>query len=153
MQVKYLDVLPTTCKDQSEGVVRALVVEDMLKHDTLFFATEVVDGDMKLAPLKGLADILWQVYDNPKMPIAIWNKSLEYKVGFFQFNDKNEKVMMLFDLDKNETFKNTALRHISEEAGEKMAKVCPEDGCYVLYLDCLECEDRAECNKEGKEEK
>ena len=26
-----------------------------------------------------------------------------------------------------------------------MAKICPQTGEYVLYVDCLECEDRGRC--------
>ena len=29
-----------------------------------------------------------------------------------------------------------------------MAKICPMRGSTVLYLDCLECEDKNECGKE-----
>ncbi len=28
-----------------------------------------------------------------------------------------------------------------------MAKICPQTGEKVLYLDCLECEDRKDCDK------
>ena len=28
-----------------------------------------------------------------------------------------------------------------------MAKICPQTGNPVLYLTCLECEDRKNCNK------
>ena len=32
-----------------------------------------------------------------------------------------------------------------------MAKICLQTGTPVLYLDCLECEDRKDCGKEGSE--
>lgn len=153
MQVKYLDMLPTICEDTSEGVVRALIVEDMMKHGSIFFAQEPKGEDMDFAPLETVAEVLFEVYDKPENPIVVWNKSLEYKIGFFQFNPKNEKIMMLFDLDKNEKVKNKILLNIKERLGEDMAKVCPKDGNYVLYLDCLECEDKADCKNKGKEDK
>ncbi len=33
-----------------------------------------------------------------------------------------------------------------------MAKICPQTGEKVLYLECLECEDRTKCGKEIKEQ-
>lgn len=33
-----------------------------------------------------------------------------------------------------------------------MAKICPFTGSYVLYLDCLECEEK-ECEKVTEDEK
>ena len=33
-----------------------------------------------------------------------------------------------------------------------MAKVCPKTGTKVVYLTCLECEDKGSCKKENKSE-
>ena len=33
-----------------------------------------------------------------------------------------------------------------------MAKLCPVTGSYVLYLDCLECDSKEKCRKDGNKE-
>lgn len=153
MSMKYLDMVPKNCKDKTEGVCRAVIIEDMINHGTYFFAQTLEDNTYKLARLSNITDILTELYNRPTEPMFIWNKSLEDQVGLFNFNKKNEKYCMLVKMNYEEKFRQTILRKLNEEGGDDVAKICPKDGNYVLYLDCLECEDKAECKNKGKEEK
>ena len=42
---KYLDMLPSNCKDEQQGIIRAVMIEDMLKNGTIFAEMERVSDD------------------------------------------------------------------------------------------------------------
>lgn len=143
---KYLEILPKECKNQTEGVARAVVIEDMLKHGTMFAELDVTENTKSdFLLMHSVADVLESIYSTSERPIVIWNKSLEDNAALFGFNQDNEKVIMLFPMTIP-GFKESFLEKvINVKGGNKMAKICPKNGKYVLYLDCKECENRAEC--------
>lgn len=142
---RYLDILPKKCINKEEGIARAVIIEDMLKHETMFAQLEQTGEGVTKSYLKDSVEDILEVLYESNAPMAIWNKTLEDKAGLFQFDSNNQKMVMLFPME-TPGFKQSFLENVvSVKGGEKMAKKCPRTGDYVLYLDCKECENRAEC--------
>lgn len=145
---KYLDMLPKICKDQVEGVSRAVIIEDMLKHGTMFAEMEY-SADTKECNFvlrDSVADILDSLYREDSR-VVIWNKSLGREAALFGFNKNNEKFAMMFSMTITGFKQNFLEKVINVKGGNEMAKKCPKTGEYVLYLDCKECENRSECEE------
>lgn len=145
---RYLDMLPKNCKDHVEGVSRAVIIEDMFKHKTIFAELEYSDDNKQcnFALRESVYDVLESLYREDNR-IVIWNESLEKNAALFGFNKNNEKVLMMFPMDTIGFKDNFLEKVINVKGGDKMAKICPKTGKYVLYLDCKECENRSECEE------
>lgn len=145
---KYLDMLPSNCKDHVEGVSRAVIIEDMLKHGTMFAEMEYSPDINKciFALRDSVSDILESLYKKDSR-IVIWNKSLGREAALFGFNRDNEKVAMMFSMNISGFKQEFLEKVINVKGGNEMAKMCPKTGKYVLYLDCKECENRSECEE------
>lgn len=145
---KYLDLLPKTCTNQEEGVTRAVLIEDMLKHGTMFAELEQLGNGVVNSYLKDTIEDILEVLYRSEQPMAIWNKSLGDQAGLFQIDSNNQKMIMLFPME-TPGFKQSFLENVvTVKGGKEMAKKCPKTGDYVLYLDCKECENRADCEEE-----
>lgn len=145
---KYLDMLPKNCKDQVEGVARAVIIEDMLKHGTMFAEMEYSEDANKCVFVlrDSVSDILDSLYREDNR-MVIWNKSLGREAALFGFNKNNAKVAMMFSMNITGFKQEFLEKVINVKGGDKMAKICPKTGKYVLYLDCNECENRSECEE------
>lgn len=145
---KYLDMLPSNCEDKQQGIIRAVMVEDMLKNGTIFAEMERVSDDKFKYYLKETVSDILEVLYRSKEAMVVWNKHLERNASLFSFSEAtNEKLLMLFPI-KTPGFEQEFLKDIiSVKGGKEMAKICPKTKGYVLYLDCKECKDRAECEE------
>ena len=143
---KYLDILPKECTNQEEGIIRAIIVEDMLKHGTIIAEMEKQGMECKYFLKDSVEDILEALYRS-EYPLVIWNKDLKEQAALFKFDENNQKAIMLFPMTVP-GFKQSYLEDvIARKGGKEMAKICPKTGGYVLYLDCKECENRADCEE------
>ena len=141
---KYLDILPKICTNKEEGVARAVIIEDMIKKGTMFAEIEVKDdGTSDFALRDSVSDILDTIYR--RNHIVVWSESLNSDAAMFGFNVQNQKVLMLFPMNTPGFKEGFLSKVVSVKGGEEMAKKCPKTNDYVLYLDCKECENRAEC--------
>lgn len=143
----YLSMLPSNCKNQADGIARAVRVEDMFNEGSLFFlAVKEDDGDgFGFTPLTTIKEVMKEMYDEE--PVIAWNKKASKSTGFLlSFTEDNNIAVMIFNIVQDPSLKSYLANYMLGD--DEMAKMCPIKKEAVLYLDCLECDKKQEC-KEG----
>lgn len=145
-----------TDEEKAVGVAKLILLDDLVSQETKFFLFSTNDGFVReiqhIGEVLSITDECLEAIrnnkdDNMTTIIAIHNKSFGKKAGAFCFISKNDSSnnLMLFDIKPDMLKQLDKIDTII--GGDKMAKKCPLNGDYVLYLDCLECERKSECKR------
>ena len=147
----YEDLLPKTYKDIDKpvGIAKLVTLDDMMKNELRFFISskdfDLISETTNLTQILEVCDTFMDAAVNDKEVdslIITYKKEFKDRLGIFGFASKenNQYNMMLFAPSQ------TLLKSLFK-GGINLAKKCPLDNKYVLYLDCLECDKKDECKR------
>lgn len=155
----YMDLVPNNCPKGMNGVYNAVVIDDMLKSGSHFIKIKKTKkGNLIATHLTNIKTILYEMYQNIKdakngiikNPIFVYNEELEDKIGIFNFDENNEKVLGLVDLTRiceECTNLMDVFSKIKDKSGNPLAFICPKtEDNLVLWLDCMDCKSK-ECKE------
>ena len=148
----YENLLPKTYKDEDKpvGIAKLVTLDDMMEKNNLRFFISSKDFDLisetnNLTQILEVCDAFMDAAVNDKeidSLVIAYKKEFKDRLGMFGFSsdENNQYNMMLFKPDQ-------VLLKSLFRGGTDLAKKCPLDNKYVLYLDCLECDKKDECKR------
>lgn len=153
----YMDMVPDNMPKGINGVYNAIVIDDMMKSGSIFLqVTKTKTGKYQLIHLSNIKTILYEMYQNlkyaqkkksEKMNIVLtYNQSLHSKLGIFNFDGNNEKLIALIPVGNIIKLCDNALElfsNLKDKNGEPFAFKCDKTGelkFWTDYKECKECE-------------
>ena len=153
----YMDMIPDNLPKGINGVYNAIVVDDMMKSGSIFIQiVKTKTGRYQAIHLTNIKTILHEMYQNLKYAedeksekmnlILTYNQSLYSKIGIFNFDRNNEKVICLIPSQDVLKLCDNLLELFSklkDRNNEPFAFKCEKTGelrFWTDYRECKECE-------------